>query len=78
MLFWQFHLIMQVTANVFTTTIHGLHGDTSAVAVTEVLLCHPLHHALSCQCLLFIRLGGQNEPSLSCFMFLASTQVVLQ
>lgn len=37
MLFWQFHLIMQVTANVFTTTIHGLHGDTSAVAVTEGL-----------------------------------------
>ena len=26
---------MQVTANVFITAIHGLHGDTSAVAVTE-------------------------------------------
>lgn len=35
LLFWQFHLIMQVTANVFITAIHGLHGDTSAVAVTE-------------------------------------------
>lgn len=34
MLFWQFHLIMQVTAHVFTTAIHGLRGDTSAVAVT--------------------------------------------
>lgn len=26
---------MQVTPNVFITAIHGLHGDTSAVAVTE-------------------------------------------
>lgn len=37
MLFWQFHLIMQVTANVFITAIHGLRGDTSAVAGTEGL-----------------------------------------
>lgn len=35
MLFWQFHLIMQVTTNVFITAIHGLRGDTSTVAVTE-------------------------------------------
>lgn len=35
MLFWQFHLIMQVSTNVFITAIHGLHGDTSAAAVTE-------------------------------------------
>ena len=62
----------------FHNNIHGLHGDTSAVAVAEVLLRHPPHHALSCQCLLFIRLGGQNEPSLSYFMFLASIQAVLQ
>lgn len=32
---WQFHLIMQVTANVFTTAIHSLYCDTTVVAVTE-------------------------------------------
>lgn len=42
----------------------------------KVLLRHHLHHGLSCQCLLFVRLGGQNEPYLSYFMFLASTQAV--
>lgn len=32
---WQFHLIMQVTANVFITAIHSLYCDTTVVAVTE-------------------------------------------
>lgn len=65
MLFWQFHLIMQVTANVFSQQqFTGFAGDTSAVAVTEGLATSS-HCSLLCQCLLFVGLGGQNEPSLS-------------
>lgn len=78
MLFWQFHLIMQVTANVFTTAIHSPRVTLQLWQLQEVLPRHPLHHGLSCQCLLFVRLGGHNEPSLSYFMFLASTRAVLQ
>lgn len=78
MLFWQFHLIMQVTANVFITAIHGLRGDTQLWQVPKVLLRHPLRHGLLCQCSLFVRLGGQKESSLSDFMRRASTRAVLQ
>lgn len=78
MLFWQFHLIMQVTAHVFTTAIHGLRGDTSAVAVTGGLAASSSPPWSLCQYLLFVRLGGHNEPSLLYFMFLASTRAVLQ
>uniref|UniRef100_A0A8C0RLR8 Calcium dependent secretion activator 2 n=1 Tax=Canis lupus familiaris TaxID=9615 RepID=A0A8C0RLR8_CANLF len=46
--------------------------------VQKVLLRHHLHHGLLCQCSLFVRLGGQNESSLSYFTLLASTQAVLQ
>lgn len=69
---------MQVTANVFITAIHGLHGDASAVAVTEGPATSSSHRGLSCQCSLFVRLGGQKKSYLSYFMFLASTQAVLQ
>lgn len=78
MLFWQFHLIMQVMANVFITAIHGLHGDTSAVALTEGPAMSSSLPRSALPGSLFVRLGGQNESSLSCFMCLACTQAVLQ
>lgn len=77
MLFWQFHLIMQVTANVFVTAIHGLHGDTSAVAVAEgPATSSSLPWSLVS--VFTVSLGGQNESYLSCFMFLPFTQAILQ
>lgn len=61
---------MQVTANVFITAIHGLRGDTSAVAVTEgPATSSPPPWSVTSG--VSVRSGGPNESYLSYFMFLA-------
>lgn len=70
MLFWQFHLIMQVTANVFITAIHGLHGDTSAVQLQKVPLHHPLRHGLSCPSCT-VRMTGWSEWTLPLWLYVS-------
>lgn len=77
MLFWQFHLIMQVTANVFITAIHGLRGDTSAVALTKGLAASSSPPWTVMPGFAICQIGGQNESYLSYFMFLASTRAVI-